>query len=133
MSSKISVALAIITNERNEILVLRKKGGSFCTLPGGKIESGETPIGALIRELREELDVIFDPDDFDLIGTHVSSAANESNTTVEGYIFNLKYALKIEVSAHAEIEDVIWLCKSNYTDYNLANILKEFAIPRWLS
>ncbi|ERJ61254.1 NUDIX hydrolase [Sphingobacterium paucimobilis] len=132
MLSKITVALAIITNDENEMLALRKKDASYYTLPGGKIELGETPIDALIRELNEELDIIFNKEDFSLAGTHMTRAANEANTIVEGFIFCLTVPFKTTVSPHAEIEEKIWLSKENYKDYNLAHLLKEFALPRWL-
>lgn len=54
----INVAAAIIKNE-NQIFVTQRGYGAFkdgWEFPGGKIEKGETPEQALIREIREELD-----------------------------------------------------------------------------
>ncbi|MBG1278047.1 NUDIX hydrolase [Lactococcus lactis] len=49
---------ALILNEKDQLLVTKKKSNtSHYILPGGKLEEGETPEKALIRELREELDV----------------------------------------------------------------------------
>ena len=46
---------AIIKNEDNEILLLRRnKPGGWFTLPGGTVEEGETVIQALEREITEE-------------------------------------------------------------------------------
>ncbi len=54
----VAAALAI---EQGKLLVTQRKEGSSYGLlwefPGGKVEEGEDPRGALRRELREELDV----------------------------------------------------------------------------
>ena len=58
---KTVIVTAALISERDRILVTqRKKGSSHGLLwefPGGKVEEGEDPRGALKRELKEELDV----------------------------------------------------------------------------
>lgn len=54
----IKVAAAIITSE-GKIFATKRGCGTFkdgWEFPGGKIEPGETPEQALVREIREELD-----------------------------------------------------------------------------
>ena len=57
---KIVVSIALINNE-NEILLSKrpekKHLSGFWEFPGGKIEEGETPEKALIREVKEELNI----------------------------------------------------------------------------
>ncbi|MGQ4514774.1 NUDIX domain-containing protein [Streptomyces sp. DW26H14] len=44
-----------VSYERGRLLVVRSKGRDAFYLPGGKLEPGESPEEALVREVREEL------------------------------------------------------------------------------
>jgi 8-oxo-dGTP diphosphatase len=55
------VAVALIDAEGRVLVAQRPEGKSLAGLwefPGGKIEPGETPEAALVRELAEELDIV---------------------------------------------------------------------------
>ncbi len=54
------VACALVDADRRVLIAQRPEGKSMAGLwefPGGKVEAGETPEAALIRELREELGI----------------------------------------------------------------------------
>ena len=60
MKTVLVVAVALIDAEGRVLLAQRPEGKSLAGLwefPGGKVELGETPEAALIRELREELGI----------------------------------------------------------------------------
>lgn len=65
---QIKVVAAIIKNE-DKILATKRGYGEFINMwefPGGKIESGETKKQALVREIKEELNVEINVDKFAL-------------------------------------------------------------------
>lgn len=48
-------SVVLVRNPKSEVLLVRQNyGHRFFGLPGGKIEIGEDPVSAAIRELREE-------------------------------------------------------------------------------
>lgn len=53
------VAVAVLANDAGQVLVSRRPEGKALAgaweFPGGKLVAGETPLTALVRELREEL------------------------------------------------------------------------------
>jgi 8-oxo-dGTP diphosphatase len=54
------VAVALVDTDGRVLLAQRPAGKSMAGLwefPGGKVQAGETPEAALIRELKEELDI----------------------------------------------------------------------------
>lgn len=56
-----TVVAALIWNQGKILVCQRRKGDAFQLLwefPGGKLEAGESPAEALVRELREELGVV---------------------------------------------------------------------------
>jgi len=61
MPALVHVAVAIITNQNNQVLIsLRNKKshqGGLWEFPGGKLEKNETVFNALKREIKEELNV----------------------------------------------------------------------------
>jgi 8-oxo-dGTP diphosphatase len=68
MTKKLLLVAAIaMIDENNHILMAQRPVGKefagYWEFPGGKIEFGETPEDALIREIDEELGVIINPQD----------------------------------------------------------------------
>ena len=57
----INVVAAVIKDEQNKILItqrnLKKSQGGLWEFPGGKIEPNETREQAIVREIKEELDM----------------------------------------------------------------------------
>ena len=134
VKNTIRISSALLLNDNKDLLVVRKAKSAFFMLPGGKIEKDEDLIDTLLRELNEELNLQFVGEDFSFLGTHETSAVNEKDTVVQGNIFLLNKALVVEsITNRAEIEEVCWITKANYKDYQLAHLLKEFALPRWLA
>lgn len=58
------VAAAIIL-DKGKVLIAQRKAGAHMAFrwefPGGKLEGNETPEQALVREIKEELDMIIEP------------------------------------------------------------------------
>ncbi len=72
LSEKVKVVLvaacALIDGEGRVLMAERPEGKELAGLwefPGGKIEGGERPEAALVRELREELGITVDPGDLE--------------------------------------------------------------------
>lgn len=80
MKPVVDVAAAVIQRPDGCFLLGRRPAGSFYAgyweFPGGKIEAGETPREALIRELQEELDIQVDIADPWLVREHVYEHAH---------------------------------------------------------
>jgi mutator protein MutT len=51
---KVPGVAAVIRNDRGEVLITRRADGGGWDLAAGGIEPGETPSGAIVREVKEE-------------------------------------------------------------------------------
>lgn len=58
----VHVAVAVIVNDKNQVLIAKRADdahqGGLWEFPGGKVEAGETVEQALIREIKEELNIV---------------------------------------------------------------------------
>ncbi|MEN0678887.1 NUDIX domain-containing protein [Plesiomonas shigelloides] len=70
--------LAWILIRDGKLLTVRSKGKSLFYLPGGKREAGESDEQALLREIKEELDVDLIPETIKYIGTFEAQADGKS-------------------------------------------------------
>ena len=67
---KVSVE-GLIYNNENEVLLMKRSsfiayGNMYC-LPGGHLENNETIVEGMIRELKEEIGVVFSENELELI------------------------------------------------------------------
>jgi very-short-patch-repair endonuclease/8-oxo-dGTP pyrophosphatase MutT (NUDIX family) len=102
----ITIAAAVILDERNHMLVVKKRGSPYFMQPGGKIEADETPVMALRRELAEEVALV-PAGEPRAEGVYSAPAANEPEATVVAHVFSARAAGRAEVGA--EIERALWL------------------------
>lgn len=101
------VSAVVIRDVAGRILVVRKRGAFRFMLPGGKIEPGEAPAEAALRELREEVGAHLDPAALRRLGEWTAPAANEPDHLVHGHVF--EHPFLPDLSPRAEIDDLIWL------------------------
>ena len=105
------VAAAIVRDGR--FLLVRKRGTSAFMQVGGKLEPGETPVEALVREVAEEIGVVIDPARVRLTGRISAPAANEPGHVVEAHVFDVDLPRNADPQPHAELEDLIWVDPAN--------------------
>ena len=71
---QIEVVAAVFENEQGEYYCARRKPGGELSMkwefPGGKIESGESQKQALVREIKEELNLMIEINDFIMTVEH---------------------------------------------------------------
>lgn len=101
------VAAVVLRDSDGRILVVRKRGTSKYMLPGGKLEAGESPAQAAVRELYEEVGAELDPNSLVFLGEWTAPAANEAGRSVHGHIFEHPWIDGLGV--RAEIENLLWL------------------------
>lgn len=105
----ILIAAAIVRDEAGRFLLVRKRGSEIFFQPGGKIDAGEQPQIALIREIEEELGICIDESQLRFAAKMSAPAANELDSTVEAQLFHLTLKEGQIPAASSEIEELIWL------------------------
>lgn len=109
---KIIDKLAWIELKDKQILSARTKGKDVFYLPGGKREAGESDAEALLREIKEELNVDLIEDTLKFVGLFEEQAhGHAEGIIVKMQCYQAQYTGMIEASA--EIEKVAWLDMSN--------------------
>lgn len=123
------IAAAVVTDPDGRSLLVRKRGSAVFMQPGGKIESGESALAALTRELREELALVVDPAETEYIGSYRAIAANEENTVVRAEVF---FVTTPELPvAGAEIEELLWVERLDDIAVEVAPLSRDSLLPLW--
>lgn len=126
------IAAGIIIDPKGRLLIVRKENTEKFMLPGGKIDEGETPVQALIRELNEEVGINISPMLANFIKTYEAPAANEPGYFIRSNLFFVLLPEHIAVKAAAEIAEAIWITPQDISRLNLAPLMTSFVIPTWL-
>jgi 8-oxo-dGTP diphosphatase len=100
--------LAWIHIENKRLLSTRSRGKDIYYIPGGKRELGESDEQALLREVKEELDVDLLRDTITFLGTFEAQAhGKEEGTLVRMTCYTADFSG--ELRASAEVEEALWL------------------------
>jgi len=109
------VAVAIILRHKDKMLILRHKNGAM-KFPGGKMEWGEPILGALYRELKEELNYSLkkEPELFSVF--NYISKDKKRHTVFIDYIYPLNKKPKLSSPEKLEI---LWLTEKELISKNI--------------
>lgn len=97
---------------------------------GGRIEEGETPLEAAIRECHEELgnEAIFDSSLIELVMEFDEIATSDGKTPIHFYVFKYNGFLEGKLNTSEEIENFKWY-DSTAGNEILSNTLKNEVVP----
>jgi len=127
MTQRIHIAAALLLNPEGQTLLVRKRGTTAFMQPGGKIEAIERPEEALIRELKEELNIDIVTEEAIFLGQFTAPAANEPGFEVSCELFEVK--VNGSVVPAAEIEEAIWVDVSAPIVLELAPLTQSHVLP----
>ncbi|WP_213875475.1 NUDIX domain-containing protein [Pseudomonas sp. dw_358] len=129
MTTLITIAAALLLDLPGRTLLVRKRSTPFFMQPGGKIDAGEQPIQALIRELQEELGLHITAQQAHYLGTHTAPAANEPGHQVQCALFRVTIADTVVPAA--EIEEARWVDAEGAGTLQLAPLTRDWVLPRF--
>ena len=120
--------------ENKKLLIDKPRKRPTYQMIGGRVEEGETPLEAAIRECHEELgdEAIFDSSLIKPIMEFDEIATSDGVTPIHFYVFNYEGKLEGKIKTSEEIESFKWYDTSDGYDI-LSNTLKNEVIPYCLS
>jgi 8-oxo-dGTP pyrophosphatase MutT (NUDIX family) len=124
MKKIFKVALALIRN--NKVLMAKNYDFDKYFIPGGKIEKNENEEEALIREIKEELNVDLVEDSINYFGTFEDVASTHPNSTVQVKLYFGE--ISGELKPNSEVEKLSWFGKSDDWE-KLGSVAKTKIMP----
>ena len=118
MTNKMKIVVGALVDEDTVLIGKRLSTDSVCPdlweLPGGKIEEGETPYDAIIREWKEELDID--------INVYYSIPEREEDG-IEFYPYIIKYKSgKPKLNVHQSVK---WITLNDINKYQFTPLSKK--------
>ena len=118
----------------NQLLIDKPRKRLTYQMIGGRVEDGETPLEAAIRECHEELGskAIFDERKLELVMEFDEIATSDGVTKIHFYVFQYNGKLTGKLEESEEIEKFLWY-ESSYGIEMLSNTLKNEVVPYCLN
>jgi mutator protein MutT len=123
MTGPITVVAAVIERDARILICQRRRGDRFELLwefPGGKVQQGETPEQALLRELREELGV-----SARLGGEIYRTRHRYPELDRELVLIFFSAALGPEPLSNLAFEQVVWADRARLSEYDFLTADRE--------
>lgn len=116
--------------KEGKLLIDKPRKRPTYQMVGGRVEDGESPLEAAIRECHEELGshANFDEKNFRLVMEFDEIATSDGVTPINFYVFQYDGTLTEELDTSEEIEKFLWYESSLGTDI-LSNTLKNEVVP----
>ncbi|TSC88381.1 MAG: hypothetical protein G01um101416_49 [Microgenomates group bacterium Gr01-1014_16] len=127
-NSDISKAAGIIIVDR-KLLVEKDFDKEFYIAPGGKLDPGETPKQALVRELKEEFLIDVSENDLEEFGSFSAPSSGQEHRTIHMYCFIVKKCWG-EISLGHKVEKLLWLTSQIPDGIKVGSIFEHEVIPR---
>jgi len=115
--------------QRGRLLHEKSFGKPAFIAPGGRIEEGESPKQALIRELKEELSIDVAEGDLEPFGLFSAEAANHPGQTVHMQVYLVK-KWKGEIMPANEVEKILWLDSNIPEGITVGSVSEHEIMPR---
>lgn len=120
----ITVAAAVILNEQNQLLLVRKRNTHAFMQVGGKLEPNEAPEVTIQREILEEVGSSCVIEQF--LGRFETAAANEPDHILVSHLYLVQLNQVPKIAA--EIAEMKWV-DLNDSETHLAPLTREIVIP----
>jgi len=120
----ITVAAAVILNEKNQLLLVRKRNTHAFMQVGGKLEPNEAPEITMQREILEEVGSSCVIEQF--LGRFETAAANEPDHILVSHLYLVQLDQVPKIAA--EIAEMKWI-ELNDSETHLAPLTREVVIP----
>jgi 8-oxo-dGTP diphosphatase len=127
MTTFVTAAFCLLRGRH--LLTVRKTGSTRFMLPGGKIDPGETPYVAALREVAEEVGVHLPDGTGTALGRFHDVAANEPGSWVDATVFVTPLDGHHDPSPRAEIAEQRWLDLDGPLPDDLAPLLRNHVVP----
>ncbi|HGZ9598263.1 TPA: NUDIX domain-containing protein [Staphylococcus aureus] len=106
--------VCLVEETADKILLVQVRNREKYYFPGGKIEEEESQVHALLREVKEELNLTLTMDEIEYVGTIVGPAYPQQDMLTELNGFRALTKIDWEnVTINNEITDIRWIDKDN--------------------
>lgn len=114
----------------DKLLIDKPKKRPTYQMIGGRVEDGESPLAAAIRECHEELGekAIFDESKISLVMDFEEIATSDNKTKIHFYVYKYDGELEGELTTSEEIDNFLWY-ESSLGEEILSNTLKHEVVP----